>query len=148
MSLLTKLQSSLKEKFTFQKVALTFFFSLSCELLVILYLFFFFLWTAEVFLPGFISLRINLAPYIALLLGATFGLVALGEHLDLSFPDNIRFEKTLISLCFLWGFIIVSVSLIDFPWWTILFLLAIFIFTLVYFYQTIFTQKKENENPS
>ncbi|MCW1888601.1 MAG: hypothetical protein KIH67_003550 [Candidatus Moranbacteria bacterium] len=114
-----------------------FLFSLACELLLVLYLFFFFLWTAEIILPGFISLRINLSPYFATLLGFTFGLMYLGQQAHYVFPKNFSFEKPLFILAILWSTGIVGLSLIKFPWWAILSLLIAFFVIIFYFWKTL-----------
>jgi hypothetical protein len=136
MQKLNQLQSYLKDTFPKESTTLLFIFSLCCELLILLYLFFFFLWTTETLLPGFISFRVSLAPYFAVLLGATFGLSLLGEYLNLSFPKMVRFHKAFLTMGLLWGIIIITISLIDFPWWSIIGLLCFFIFVVYYFYNT------------
>jgi hypothetical protein len=142
MQQLNQLQTYLKKSFPEDSLPLRFFFSLCCELLIILYLFFFFLWTTEVLLPGFISFRVSLAPYFALLLVFTYVLALLGEYLNLSFTKELPFQKTLLTFGFIWGIAIIAISLIDFPWWSILIILGFFIITVSYFYLSLFKTEK------
>ena len=133
-----QLLATLKKEDSFVKSpTFAFLFSLCCELLLVLYLFFFFLWTAEIILPGFISLRINLAPYFATLLGFTFGLMYLGERAHYEFPRTFSLEKPLLILAILWSTGIVGLSLIKFPWWAIITLLITFLVVIFYFWKTL-----------
>ena len=141
MLTLHTLTSFLKKDSLTKTPALAFVFSLCCELLIVLYLFFFFLWTTEIILPGFISLRIDLAPYFATLLGATFILMYIGQLAHYEFPKTFPFEKTLLSLATFWGLGIVVISLIKFPWWAIVTLVASFILVVFYFWKLLLQEK-------
>lgn len=137
MSNLQRITSLLKKDSLTKTPLLAFCFSLSCELLLVLYLFFFFLWTTEIVLPGFISLRINLAPYFATLLGVTFLLMYIGQLANYQFSKTFPFEKTLLSLILFWGIGTITISLIKFPWWAILSLLVSFVVIVVYFWRIL-----------
>lgn len=109
-----------------------FIYSLLGELLVILFVFFAFLTTAEILLPGFISLRLNLTWYIFFLLAASMLLLALGKAAHITPPQKIPLEKTFLTLSALWSLSVIGMSLFHFPWWSICFILVLLILVSIW----------------
>jgi membrane protein implicated in regulation of membrane protease activity len=102
-----------------------FFYSLSSELLILLFLFLAFLLTAEILLPGFISLRLNLTWYLIAVIAATSLLLIIGKTQSIQPSQIIHFEKPILLVSGLWACGIVAFSLHHFPWWTIVLLLIL-----------------------
>lgn len=120
-----------------------FFYSLMSELLILLLLFFAFLLTAEILLPGFISLRLNLTWYLIAILAASALLLFIGKTVDIRPPQKIRFEKFLLTLSGLWALGITTLSLHHFPWWVIVFLLTVFFIPCIWVWRSFFKDTKE-----
>ncbi len=120
-----------------------FFYSLMSELLVLLFLFLAFLLTAEIVLPGFISLRLNLTWYLIAILAVTSFLLFIGKTENIKPSQNIRFEKFLLALSGLWALGITSLSLYHFPWWAIVFLLIVFFIPSIWAWRTFFKDTKK-----
>ena len=108
-------------------VRVLFLYSLFGELLVLLFLFLAFLWTAETVLPGFISLRLNLTWYLVLLLLLANGFILFGKHYAIRPIQSSRFTKSLLALIGLWSILIVSISLYHFPLWSIAAIIGTFL---------------------
>ncbi len=120
-----------------------FFYSLMSELLILLFLFLAFLLTAEIVLPGFISLRLNLTWYLIAILAATSLLLFIGKTENIRPVQSIRFERFLLALSGLWALGITSLSLYHFPWWAIVFLLIVFFIPSIWAWRAFFKDSKE-----
>lgn len=113
-------------------------YSLMGELLVLLFIFLAFLMTAEILLPGFISLRLNLTWYLFLLLVGVFLLLLVGKISDIQPIHKIPLERGVVTLSSLWGVGIIGLSLYRFPWWSILILLGLLALVSVWAYQILY----------
>ena len=119
-----------------------FFYSLGSELLILLFLFFAFLLTTEITLPGFISLRLNLTWYLIGILAATSLVLFIGKNADIQPSQNIPFEKIFLILSGLWALGITVLSLHDFPWWVIVLLLIILAIVSTWFWRSFFKKTR------
>jgi small-conductance mechanosensitive channel len=101
-----------------------FLYSLLSELLIILFLFLSFLLAAEILLPGFISLRLNLTWFLVFLLFMSSLVFYIGKTSEIKPSQKMRFEKVLIVISCLFSVSILTLSLYRFPWWSILIVLG------------------------
>jgi hypothetical protein len=98
-------------------------YALLAEALLIGYVTFAGLFTIETILPTFISVRLSLTAFLALLFISSFLLAILGRFLDLDFTSGLRRRNPLLSIGILWMTSILALSLYKFP----LFLIPILI---------------------
>lgn len=73
------------------------------------------LFTAETLLPTFVTVRISLAGYMAILVFLTLSLAWLGKFLDLSFSINFSFWNPWVILGIVWTSALLVISLYKFP---------------------------------
>ena len=138
MSFFRSLIQIIKSTLTRHPLRVLFTYSLVSELLILMYLFLAFLWTAEILLPGFISLRINLTWYLMSLLGASTTLALFGKAFDITPLNGKGIEKFALVVGSLWGISIVSLSLYGFPWWTALILVFFLAWVATIGFKTLF----------
>lgn len=122
---------------------LAFAYSLLVELLMLLYLLFLGLFTLEILLPGFVSVRINMAIFLATLILLTMATAMLGRFLGAHFPATASYEKLILSTLIAWGTGIIGISLISFPWWSLAVLLALSL-AILFFLRDIFLEEKSD----
>lgn len=124
---------------------LAFGYSLLVELLALLYLLFLGLFTLEILLPGFVSVRINMAVFLATLIILTAGTAMLGRFLGAHFPATAPYEKLIVGTVIAWGIGIIGIALISFPWWSLAVLLA-FSMAILFFLRSILLEEDSGEN--
>lgn len=116
-------------------------YTLSVEALAIGYLYFIGLFTLETLLPTFITVRFSLTLFFFFLLLATFLVALLGQFLELSFPFKITRKSPLFILGLLWGTGILVISLVKFPWWSIILISVLFLVCASLFWNIFFEEK-------
>jgi hypothetical protein len=117
-------------------------YALLAEALLIGFVTFAGLFTIETILPTFISVRLNLTAFLALLLIGSFLLATLGRFLNIDFPSGLRWRNPFLWIGIVWTIGILAVSLYKFP----LFLIPILILTFLgigYLFSRIFFGEKE-----
>ena len=117
-------------------------YSLLSELLVLLFLFLAFLQTAEILLPGFISLRLNLTWYLILVIAGTAIILLIGHRQNIRPLQTRRFEKPLLVLGELWACGVISFSLHHFAWWTIALIVVALLVISVWAWNFFFAENK------
>lgn len=113
-------------------------YALLAEALFIGYLAFISLFTLEMLLPTFVTIRLNLTTFFFILFFFSFVLALLGQILDLTFDQKMQKKNPLLWIGFLWTVSIFILSLTNFPLLfipliIIAFLLAGFLFWKIFF---------------
>lgn len=94
-------------------------YALLAEFLLLGYILFASFFTIETLLPGFVSERLSLSNFFALLLVLSFLLALLGRTLALHFPKQNLQKNPLLWIGILWAISILVVSLFQFPLWSL-----------------------------
>lgn len=117
-------------------------YALSAEALCIGYVFFAGLFTLETLLPTFVTVRLSLSAFFAILVLCTFVVALLGRFLQASFPWTFTMKSPLVILAILWAIGILALSLIKFPWILIPVLIAGFFLSGYLFWHILFEEEK------
>jgi hypothetical protein len=117
-------------------------YALGTEALCIAYIFLAGLFTLETLLPTFVTTRLSLSAFFAIVLVSTFILALLGRYLGTSFPWTFTWKSPLILLGILWATGILGLSLLKFPWVTLPLFLVGFLVSGYLFWQVLFGEEK------
>lgn len=116
-------------------------YALLLEGLVIGYLGFMALFTIEMLLPTFVTVRFSLTKFFFFLFLLSFVLTALGRYLDMSFEWKITKKNPLLWLGFLWTLGILILSLYKFPLFIIPIIILAFFSIGYLFWKILFEEK-------
>ncbi len=116
-------------------------YALLVETLLIGYIFFAGLFTAETLLPTFVTVHLSLAKFLFALVLLTFITSALGRFLDMHFTWRITKKSPLLWLGTFWTIGILGLSLYKFPLVTIPFLIGGFLAVGYLFSKIIFSEE-------
>ncbi len=117
-------------------------FALATEALCIAYIFLAGLFTLETLLPTFVTTRLSLSGFLAILLILTFVVALLGKYLEASFLWKCTWKSPLIILGIFWATGILGLSLLKFPLLLVPVLILGFLFAGTLFWQILFEEEK------
>ncbi|MDO8566205.1 MAG: hypothetical protein Q7S04_03420 [Candidatus Moranbacteria bacterium] len=116
-------------------------YALLLEGLMIGYLGFMALFTIEMLLPTFVSVRFSLTKFFFFLFLFSFVLTALGHYLDMNFEWKVTKKNPLLWLGFLWTLGILILSLYKFPLLTIPIIILAFFSIGYLFWKILFDEE-------
>lgn len=116
-------------------------YALLAEALLIGYLGFTALFTMETLLPTFVTARLSLAKFFAVLVLLSFALALLGRYLDIGFGWKTGKKNPLLWIGLLWTVAILAVSLYKFPIATIPVIIAGFLLVGFLFFRIFFSRQ-------
>jgi len=135
----------LSEKILYLKKngVLTISYALLTEALFIGYLAFIALFTLEMLLPTFVTVRLNLTTFFFILFSFSFVLAFLGHILNLTFDQKIQKKNPLVWIGLFWTIGILILSLSHFPLLLIPFIIITFLLIGYLFWKIFFDERDE-----
>ncbi|PIX90385.1 MAG: hypothetical protein COZ29_00310 [Candidatus Moranbacteria bacterium CG_4_10_14_3_um_filter_45_9] len=135
----------LSEKILYLKKngVLTISYALLTEALFIGYLAFIALFTLEMLLPTFVTVRLNLTTFFFILFSFSFVLAFLGHILNLTFDQKIQKKNPLVWIGLFWTIGILILSLPHFPPLLIPFIIITFLLIGYLFWKIFFDERDE-----